>query len=73
MKRQFSRDDRPRFSGQLRHYHRSGAPLKRSWEEWVDGQGAKPGRGIRVLKVIGIAVALIALAGIIVGLIIELR
>jgi hypothetical protein len=73
MKRQFPREDRTRFSGHLRHYHRSGGPVRPSWEEWVDGEGVRPGRGLRVLKAVGIVLALLALAGIIVGLFIELR
>lgn len=73
MKRQFPREDRARFSGHLRHYHRSGGPVRPSWEQWVDGDAARPGRGLRVLKTAGIVLALLALAGIIAGLFIELR
>ena len=74
MKRVFPRDDdRTRFRGPLRHYHRAETSSQRSWDAWVDGDRAKPGRSLKVLKAIGIALALLALAGIIAGLIIELR
>jgi hypothetical protein len=72
MQRTPERDDQRRFSGNLRHYHRAGAAPQRSWEEWVDGKGAKSGNSSLWLKVGLIVFALLALAGIMVGLIIEL-
>ncbi len=73
MKRNFPMDKESRFSGQLRHYHRSGAKPKRTWEEWVDGEAAKPGSMRKWLKILGIVVALLALAGVIAGLVSALR
>ncbi len=65
------RQDNNRFSGSLRHYHRAGSQNQRTWDEWVDGK-PKSGATTPWLKVILIAVAVLALGGIIAGLIIEL-
>ena len=73
MKRSYPKDDGTRFSGGVRHYHRSGVPVTRSWEEWVGGTGKKPGGWLRALKILGILFAILILGGIIAGLIIELR
>ncbi len=61
-----------KFSGNLRHYHRSGAKTQRSWEEWVEGTSGKPKSSKNWLKIAGIAVGVVALTGIIAGLVIEL-
>jgi hypothetical protein len=61
-----------RFSGSLRHYHRSAAQTQRSWDEWVDGPGAKPRGNKSWLKTTAIIVAGLVLLGIAVGLAIEL-
>lgn len=66
-------DEQTRFRGPLRHYHRSGAGAHRTWEEWVEGENAKPGSGIKILKIAGIVVMLLALGGIVAGLIMVLR
>jgi len=73
MKHNSPLDDESRFTGQLRHYHRSGARQQRTWEEWVEGDGAKPGKLRKWLKIAGIVVALLALGGVIAGLVIALR
>jgi hypothetical protein len=73
MKRPRPINDGTRFSGQLRHYHRSGARARRTWEEWVDGEDAKPSIWIKVLKISGIVLAVLALVAIIAGLVISLR
>ena len=65
-------DDNTRFRGQLRHYHRSGVREHRTWDEWVEGEDAKPGKGMKLLKIVGIIVMLLALGGIIAGLFIVL-
>lgn len=74
MKPSTPHDGKPRFKGPMRHYHRAGAPPERGWSEWIDGRhGPSPGRSRRAWKIIGILLALLALGGIIAGLIIELR
>ena len=73
MKRPRPLNDGTRFSGQLRHYHRSGVSQPRSWDQWVDGEDAKPGVWLKVLKVAGIVLALLVLGAIIAGLVISLR
>jgi hypothetical protein len=73
MRRSHPKDEQNRFSGGVRHYHRTGAPVQRSWDEWVDGGGKKRGGWLRFFKILGIILAILALGGIIVGLIIELR
>ena len=71
MKDPLLRDDSTRFSGKLRHYHRTGAQNPRTWEEWVDGR--TPGTTRKPwLKACAIFVGVIALGGIIAGLVIEL-
>jgi len=73
MKRPKPINDGSRFSGQLRHYHRSGVRARRTWDEWVDGEDAKPSIWIKVLKTSGIILALLILGSIIAGLVISLR
>lgn len=74
MKRPQTPDESARFSGHLRHYHRSGPPVQRSWDDWVEGtRSRRKGAGAKCVKVLGILLALLALGGIIAGLIIEMR
>lgn len=72
MKTPLSNDGPPRFNAPIRHYHRSSGGTNRTWDEWIDGKPRTPGSG-KWLKFVGILIAFIALAGIIAGLIIELR
>lgn len=65
-------DENSRFHGSLRHYHRAGPQSQRTWDEWVDGKAAKSRPLVFWLKVFGGIVALLALAGVAVGLFIEL-
>jgi hypothetical protein len=71
MKHPDQRDEKARFQGSLRHYHRSNTQEQRTWDEWVDGKAAKPS-SFSWLKIIGITLAVLALGGVIAGLIIEL-
>ncbi len=64
-------EEHAKFSGNLRHYHRSGAKTQRSWDDWVEGTSAKT-KSRNWLKITGIIVGLLALTGIIAGLVIEL-
>lgn len=73
MKHPLLRDETARFSGNLRHYHRSNSQSPRTWDEWVDGKSTRARGSGKWLKIIAIAVAVLALGGIVVGLIIELR
>lgn len=67
------KDQQTRFSGGVRHYHRAGSPARPSWDEWVDGAGRKKIGTLKLLKILGIVFAVLALGGIIVGLFVELR
>jgi len=71
MKRSFPADNKDRFSGPLRHYHRSGYQTQRTWDQWVDAKAAQSGPANR-LKTLLVVVAVLALGGVIAGLIIEL-
>jgi hypothetical protein len=73
MKRPLPLDDGTRFNGQLRHYHRSGVRVRRSWDEWVDGDGAKSGVTMKWLKITFISLGILTLGGIIAGLVITLQ
>ncbi len=73
IKRPPPRNDQARFNGALRHYHRSGSQARQAWEEWVDAKAATSRKSVNWLKIITITAALLALGGIIAGLIIELR
>ncbi len=73
MKRLYPKENPNRFSGKVRHYHRSSQSEDDSWNEWVYGPGAKKRHPLKWLKFLGIAIAILALAGIVAGLIIELR
>jgi hypothetical protein len=71
MKQTLEREVKPRFDGHLRYYHRVGSQTPRTWDEWVDGKAAHS-ISINWPKRIGILVAVLALCGIITGLIVEL-
>ena len=73
MKRSDSHEMQEKFSGSLRHYHRAGAPSHRSWDDWVEGSATKRSGSHNWLRISGITVGLLALGGIIAGLVIELR
>ncbi len=66
-------DENARFSGQLRHYHRTTAKPQKSWDEWIDGRPADPAALGNWMKIAGIIVGILALAAIAIGLFIELR
>ncbi len=72
MKRTLPPEGHSKFSGNLRHYHRSSAQKPRTRDEWVKGPSSKPRHSRNWHKIIGIIVGLLALGGIITGLIIEL-
>lgn len=72
MKHHSPKNEESRFSGALRHYHRTGSQTHRTWDEWVDGK-PKSGASVNWLKVALITIAVLALGGILVGLVIELR
>jgi hypothetical protein len=65
--------DKIRYTSNLRHYHRSGAQSKRSWDEWVDGPGASVRKPSNILKITLISLGVLALIAIIGGLMNELR
>lgn len=67
------RDAGSRFHGRLRHYHRAGVPKTQSWDEWVHGKKSSSWSLRKWLKFAALVLSLLALAGIITGLIIELR
>lgn len=73
MKRTHPPDENARFSGSLRHYHRSGAQTQRSWDDWVEGSAGKPPGSRKLGKLLAIVLGTAALLGIVAGLIIELR
>lgn len=72
MKRNQELDEGSRFSGHLRHYHRSGAPPQRTWEEWVDGASAKKRNTGKWIKISAVVLSLLALGAIIAGLVVTL-
>lgn len=65
-------DESARFSGPLRHYHRSGAKTHQTWDEWVDGKSARSS-SIKWLQIILSMMAVLTLGGIIAGLIVPLQ
>jgi hypothetical protein len=62
-----------RFSGPLRHYHRTNTKAEKSWEEWIEGKPPSQKTGTRWWIVVLAIFGLIALAAIAIGLFIEMR
>ena len=76
MKNSQTPESRSRFNAPVRHYHRTDVRPRRTWDDWVDGASAKPDAAksrLKIIKIVGIVLALLALSGIIAGLIIEMR
>ncbi len=73
MKRIYPPGDSAKFSGGLRHYHRTAVQTQRSWNDWVEGTSASTRKSRNWLKIVGVVVTALALFGIIGGLIVELR
>lgn len=76
MKHSQTPEGRSRFNAPVRHYHRTDLRPRRTWDDWVDGVSAKTGgtqSRLKIIKIAGIVLAFLALAGIIVGLVIEMR
>lgn len=73
MKSHQSPDESPRFRGQIRHYHRSSTNPQKSWDEWVEGKAPDTGTSKNWLVIFGAIFGVLVLAGIVTGLIIELR
>ena len=73
MKRLYPKEKTDRFTGPLRHYHRTGAKTHRAWDAWVDEKSAiaKSSDATNWLKVIAIFCAVLVLGGIIAGLFIK--
>lgn len=73
MNRNHPPDEHAKFQSNVRHYHRSVAPSLRSWEDWVEGAAGKPRRKKRQWwKVMIVVIGLLALGGIVTGLLVEL-
>lgn len=60
------------FSGKVRYYHRNQF-TQRTWDDWVEGSGGKKPSKRNWLAIISSLIGLLILAGIITGLVIELR
>ena len=65
-------DKKSGFHGAARHYHRSANSTEKNWEAWVNGVGGEKTRSKNWLKILGVITAILALLGLIVGLVIEL-
>jgi hypothetical protein len=61
-----------KFTGSLRHYHRSDTRAARSWDDWVNGTPVKSKPSKNWPKIISSSAGVLALGGIITGLIVEL-
>ncbi len=72
MKRYPTPQNQGKFSGSLRHYHRSGGQNLRTWDDWVDGPSAKRKRSRNWLKILAMVIGFLALVGIAAGLWIEM-
>lgn len=72
MKDSYSPEGSAKFSGNLRHYHRSSKPTNCSWDDWVNGTPVEARPSKNWPKIIGIAFGVLALGGVITGLVIEL-
>jgi hypothetical protein len=72
MRRHFPPDSPSKFAGNNRHYHRSGAGTQRTWDDWVEGRQVVKRNAGKWWKAAAVVVALLALAAIAAGLVIEL-
>lgn len=72
MKKAQPSQNQGKFSGNLRHYHRSGSQNQSTWDDWVDGPSVKKKKSHNWLKISVAVFGILALVGIAVGLWIEM-
>jgi hypothetical protein len=72
MKRDSITEPADRFRGKLRHYHRTSGKFRRTWDDWVEGDLAEKGRSGNWPRMLGVSFSVLAVAGVVVGLIVEL-
>ena len=65
-------DDKLRFHGSVRHYHRVANSADKNWDQWIDGASYKKAKSRNWPQILIVAAAVLALLGVIIGLIIEL-
>lgn len=73
MNRPDPQNAKSRFSGTLRHYHRTNHQAQQTWEEWVDGKSSRSWITKKSITILVITLSVLALAAIIAGLVVELR
>jgi hypothetical protein len=66
-------DKKSAFEGGSRHYHRSSNSTAKNWDAWVNGGSHEKAKSRNWLQILIITTGVIALLGLIVGLVIELR
>jgi hypothetical protein len=65
-------DENLRFTGSGRHYHRAANPAEKDWDAWINGVSSKQAKSRNWPQILGVITAVLALLGLILGLIIEL-
>lgn len=61
-----------KFTGSMRHYHRSGKDSQRTWDDWVAGGAAKRRDSGKWLKISGLILGALIVVAIMAGIIIEI-
>jgi hypothetical protein len=65
-------DENLRFRGSGRHYHRAANSAGKDWEAWINGVSTKQVKSRNWPQILGVTAVVLALLGLIIGLIIEL-
>ena len=73
MKPRRTLDENSRFRGSVRHYHRAARTNQKNWDEWINGTSSGPKRSRNWTKILLVFVGSLALLGVVIGLVIEMR
>jgi hypothetical protein len=66
-------DENSRFRGSVRHYHRAAHSNQTNWDQWINGTTTTAKRSRNWTKILLLSIGSLALLGVVIGLVIEMR
>lgn len=66
-------NENSRFRGSVRHYHRAIHSSQANWDQWINGTTTAIKRSRNWAKILLLSIGSLALLGVVIGLVIEMR